>query len=337
MHRSDRLPRAADGGDRTIDESLAVRDDGHYTWDIVGAGRGLPGGGLHIYLTGDLLHPPMVPDPAIWSDGRRWRDGAALHTRQIAELAGLTEGERVLDVGGGLGGPARLLAREHGVRVTSVTNSAAHAATSRRLNRTRPMGEGSVTVVLGDCQRSVPGGPFSAAVSINMLYQVQDHRALFQQVFSSLEPGGRFVIDDWLLTPLATQEDVADLVTHFHFPHFARTNTVEADLMAVGFLPAHTSLDFGDVARGPMADHFERQMWEYFAPQVISDWPGDPIRTPGRPAYGELMVKEFVDAVNTTLQLYARRRMTYRRILVRRPELRELGPEFSSGTSPLRG
>ncbi|MFI0976105.1 SAM-dependent methyltransferase [Streptomyces sp. NPDC021093] len=321
MHASDRPSGAIDSGDRPTDGPLPVRDNGHYARDVVGAGRGLPGGGLHIYLTGDLLHPPMVPDPAIWSDGRRWRDGAALHTRQIAELAGLTAGERVLDVGGGLGGPARLLAREHGVRVTSVTNSAAHAATSRRLNAIRPMGEGSVTVVLGDCQRSVPGGPFAAAVSINMLYQVQDHRALFEQVFSSLEPGGRFVIDDWLLTPLATPEDVAALVAHFQFPHFARTHTLEDDLMAVGFLPAHTSLDFGDVARGPMADHFERQMWEYFAPQVISDWPGDPIGAPGRPAYGELMVKEFVEAVNITLQLYARRHMTYRRVLVRRPEL----------------
>ncbi|MFV0129809.1 SAM-dependent methyltransferase [Streptomyces sp. HMX112] len=316
------LDRSAGAGALAVEDRLADdarADNGHYSSDVVGGRRGLPGGGLHIYLTGDLLHPPMVPDPAIWSDGRLWKRGAALHTLQIGELAELTAGEHVLDIGGGLGGPARLLARHFGVHVTSVTNSAAHAATSRRINATRPLRDGSVTVVLGDCQRALPGGPFGAALSVNMLYQVKDHRALYERVFRSLAPGGRFVVDDWMLTSLATDEDVAELVTHFQFPHFGRTHTIEDDLMAAGFLPAETFTDLGHVARGPMADHFERQMWDYFAPQVISDWPGDPVAAPGRPAYGRLMIEQFVAAVNTTIRLYAQRRMTYRRILVRKP------------------
>ncbi|MGP4001765.1 SAM-dependent methyltransferase [Streptomyces sp. 8N706] len=291
----------------------------HYSGDVVGAQLGLAGGGLHIYLTGDLLHPPMVPDPEIWADGRQWRRGAALHTLQIADLAELAEDERVMDIGGGLGGPARLLARRYGVHVTSVTNSPVHAATSRKLNAALGLSRGSVTVQLSDCQRSLPDGPFDAAISINMLYQVANHRALYDRVFRSLAPGGRFVIDDWMLTSLATDEDVAGLTAHFQFPYFARTTTVEHDLVAVGFLPAETSLDLGHVARGPMADHFERQMWEHFAPRVICDWPGDPVLAPGRHAYGRLMIEEFVAAVNTTIDLYRRRRMTYRRILVRKP------------------
>ncbi|GAA0389259.1 SAM-dependent methyltransferase [Streptomyces luteireticuli] len=311
-------------GERASDTAVeeppgnSPRDTGHYTLDVVGGRRGLPGGGLHIYLTGDLLHPPMVPDSAIWSDGRRWKQGAALHTRRIAELAELAAGERVLDIGGGLGGPARLLAHDYGVHVTSVTNSAAHARTSRILNASLSPGPGSVAVVLGDGQRALPRGPFAAALSVNMLYQVRDHRALYRRVFDGLAPGGRFVIDDWMLTSRATEEDVAGLAAHFRFPHFARTHTVEDDLLAAGFPPAEVALDLGHVGRGPMADHFERQMWEYFAPQVISDWPGDPVESPGRPAYGRLMIEQFVEAVNTTIRLYAQRRMTYRRILVRK-------------------
>ncbi|MCB5906192.1 SAM-dependent methyltransferase [Streptomyces pinistramenti] len=291
----------------------------HYAGDVVGAQLGLPGGGLHIYLTGDLLHPPMVSDPGIWSDGRQWRRGAALHTLQIAELAELAAGEWVMDIGGGLGGPARLLAGRRGVHVTSVTNSPVHAETCRRLNRAHRPSRGSVAVRVGDCQRSLPAGPFDAALSINMLYQVKDHRALYERVFRSLAPGGRFVVDDWMLTSLATDADIAALTRHFQFPYFARTTTVEDDLMSAGFPPAEASLDLGHVARGPMADHFERQMWDHFAPRVISDWPGDPVGAPGRPAYGRLMIEEFVTAVNLTIDLYLRRCMTYRRLLVRKP------------------
>src|SRR5690348_5281921 len=41
-------------------------------------------------------------------------------TRELAELAGITAGTSVLDVGSGLGGPARVLAAEFGCRVTGV-------------------------------------------------------------------------------------------------------------------------------------------------------------------------------------------------------------------------
>jgi SAM-dependent methyltransferase len=293
--------------------------DAHYVLDAVGAQRGLPGGGIHVYFTGDLLHPPMVPDSDIWADGRRWEQGAAAHTRVIAELAELREGDRVLDVGCGLGGPARLLVRRFGVTVTSVTNSPAHQLTCRRLNERAADWRERITVVLADCQTEVPEGPFDAALSINMLYQVPDHGALFQRVFDRLAPGGRFVVDDWMLTSLAEPADLAALAEHFAYPHFAHIERVEDELLAAGFPPVEKVFDLGHVARGPMADHFERQVRSYFAPQIILDWPDDPIRRPGQPAYGRLMVEEFVAAVNLTLELYQSRRMTYRRLLVRKP------------------
>lgn len=295
-----------------------VADDGHYAGDVVGARYGLPGGGLHVYFTGDLLHPPMVPDMAMWANGRLWKQGAATHTLAIGELAGLKPGEHVLDVGCGLGGPARLLAQHFDVSVTSLTNSPAHAQACRELNARSAASRARITVVLADGQDEVPAGPFDAALCINMLYQVPDHRALFSRIFDSLSPTGRFVIDDWMLTSRAVPADINALAAHFSYSNFARIEKIEDDLMAAGFPPGEVALDFGHVGRGPMAKHFESQVQSFFGPQVISDWPGDPQSHPGQAAYGKLMIEQFVQAVKLTLELYLDRHMTYRRLLLRK-------------------
>lgn len=298
-------------------DGLLLSDE-HYGHDVVGGHFHLSGGGLHVYLTGDLLHPPMVDSYRIWQDGRLWAAGAERHTEAIGDLAELHPGESVLDIGGGIGGPARLLARRHGVSVTSVTNSASHAATSRRLHEQAADVRDRLTVVLGDCQEALPPGPFDAAISVNMLYQVADHRGLYKRVFDSLAPDGRFVIDDWMLTPIVEDADLRALAEHFTYTEFGRTDTVTAELEAAGF-GVERVVDLGHVGRGPMAEHFERQMREHFAPRVIADWPGDPDTRPGRPAYGKQMIEEFIAAVNVTIGLYRRRAMTYRRVLARKP------------------
>jgi 2-polyprenyl-3-methyl-5-hydroxy-6-metoxy-1,4-benzoquinol methylase len=50
----------------------------------------------------------------------QFHGGGKRATVRLARLAGLLPGTRVLDVGGGLGGPARTLALEFGCQVTSV-------------------------------------------------------------------------------------------------------------------------------------------------------------------------------------------------------------------------
>jgi cyclopropane fatty-acyl-phospholipid synthase-like methyltransferase len=48
--------------------------------------------------------------------------------RLLGEAVGLRDGSRMLDIGGGRGGPAVLLAREFGCRITSVEQSSGTSA-----------------------------------------------------------------------------------------------------------------------------------------------------------------------------------------------------------------
>src|SRR2546425_680758 len=56
-------------------------------------------------------------------------------TERLARLAGLKPGTRVLDVGGGLGGPARTLAGQFGCRVTVVDLTESYVRTGARRGR----------------------------------------------------------------------------------------------------------------------------------------------------------------------------------------------------------
>ncbi len=302
-----------------VEPSLAA--DGHQgshyeDADPVGARVGLPGGGLHAYLTGDLLHPPMVPDEEMWRDGRLWRKGAQEHVHAVARLAGVGLGSRVLDVGCGLGGPARLLVSYYGARVTATTSSVQHAATARRLSASKPRLKRNIHIVVGDCQDSLPEGQFDAAISINMVYHVKRKVDFFRNVYRVLRPGGRFVLDDWMLTPLATADDRDELNYHFQSRHFTCTREVEGQLLQAGFPPVSLLEDVGGVGRGPMAKHFEQQMRRHFAPAIRADWPGDSGSAPGAAAWGSQMLEEWIAAVNVTLRLYKEHRMTYRRLLL---------------------
>ena len=63
----------------------------------------------------------------------QFHGGGKTSTDRLARLARLTPGMRVLDVGGGLGGPARTLAVEHGCRVTVVDLTESYVRTGRWL------------------------------------------------------------------------------------------------------------------------------------------------------------------------------------------------------------
>jgi sarcosine/dimethylglycine N-methyltransferase len=135
-------------------------------------------------------------------------NGGIAATRALARLLDPRPGARVLDVGGGLGGPARLLAAEFGCDVTVLDVSHDYVQAGAFL--TTHLGlQGSVRFVLGSALAlPYPAARFDVIWTQNSGMNIEDKAALYAEFFRVLRPGGR----------LATQEPVAGPVQPLHFP-----------------------------------------------------------------------------------------------------------------------
>ncbi|URN16141.1 MULTISPECIES: SAM-dependent methyltransferase [Streptomyces] len=283
----------------------------HYRAEEVGDALGFPGAGILAWLTADQLHPPMLNDEEMWRDGSRWAQGAREYVCELGLLAGIETGTRVLDIGCGLCGPARVLVDRFGATVTAISNSIAHVATSRVLNGHCSRHRDGISVHHVKGPETWPERRVDVAWSLNMLYQVPDHREFYGRVGDLLVPAGRFLVDDWMATDLMTESDLRDFGHHFQYRGIARISQIESELVAAGFYPAAHVVDRGEVGRGPMRRHFEPVMTGHFLPRLLARWPdGD-----GTGVSGRRMVRDFLDAVNLTLDLYASGKLTYRTIV----------------------
>ena len=116
----------------------------------------------------------------------------------LARLGGVHQGSRVLDLGSGLGGPARFLASRAGCRVTGVDLTHSRCAGAARLTRRVGL-SASVVFVGGDAVRlPFRSGSFTASLSQEGLLHVSDKARALAECARVLIPGGRLAFTDWI-------------------------------------------------------------------------------------------------------------------------------------------
>ena len=120
-------------------------------------------------------------------------------TRELIEILDVGEHSHVLDVGSGLGGPARRLAKATGCRVTGVDLSEDYCAVGNELTGWLGLSE-RVRLEPGDATRLERFAPssFDAAWSIHVGMNVEDKGSLYAGVAQVLKPGAPFVLFDIL-------------------------------------------------------------------------------------------------------------------------------------------
>jgi len=120
-------------------------------------------------------------------------------TAELAKLAGISSGMAVLDVGSGVGGPARALAATCGCRVTGVDLSAPFVDAARYL--TERTGQGALVAFQTGNALELPfdAGRFDVVLLQHVAMNISDRPLLYREIRRVLKQGGRFATYDVVL------------------------------------------------------------------------------------------------------------------------------------------
>lgn len=175
-----------------------------------------------------------------------------------ARALGLGPSSRVLDVGAGVGGPARYLAHTVGCHVTALELQPALHGIGVDLTRRSGL-EGRVTHLCADAlAHPLPHASFDAVLSLLAVLHIPDRPRLFSRFASILRPGGRCYLEDLCQRAPFAPRDLKDLRTVVCGVTVTSPADYAADLSAAGF---------ADVVATDLTDD-----WAPYAAERLAAW-----------------------------------------------------------------
>jgi SAM-dependent methyltransferase len=189
------------------------------------------------------LGPDARPTPDALAPIDHFHGGSLPATKELVALLKPARGERLLDLGSGIGGPARWIASTYDCHVTGIDLTAAFCRAAEALNALTGMTE-RVRIVEGSAL-DLPFEPasFDRAYSQNVVMNIADKPRFYREALRVLKPGGVLALsnlaagpngnpyypvpwaytanESFLSTPEATRQELAQ--AGFEIVHFEDT------------------------------------------------------------------------------------------------------------------
>jgi len=126
-----------------------------------------------------------------------------LTTQKALKMIPIEPGMHVLDAGAGLGGTARVLAAEHGCRVTGIDLTPEYVAVARLLTGRMGLDDRCTFHVGSAVAMPFADGVFDAGVSFHAAMNIEDRAAFYGDLARVLRPGAPVCLFDVLKGPTA--------------------------------------------------------------------------------------------------------------------------------------
>jgi SAM-dependent methyltransferase len=192
---------------------------------------------------------PVTPDSLAPFDHFHGRGLAA--TREIAARLAPRPGERLVDIGSGIGGPARWIAATFDVEVTGVDLTPEFCAAAEALNAVTGLAD-RVRIIHGSAiALPVPDAAYDAAYSQNVIMNIADKALFYREAFRVLRPGGRLALSNLCAGPAGEPYFPVPWASTRDTSFLATPESMHADLLAAGF----EIVDFRDVTPELLATH----------------------------------------------------------------------------------
>jgi cyclopropane fatty-acyl-phospholipid synthase-like methyltransferase len=179
---------------------------------------------------------PIRPDQLFSLD--QWHYHGTEAIRAAAEQLGLGPTSRVLEIGSGLGGPARYLAHATGCHVTALELQPKVHTLAADLTRRCGL-DGRVLHVCGNAlSHPIPDAAFDAVVSWLAVLHIPDRPRLYTRLARALRPGGACYVEDLCMRAPFAPQDLRDLHDIVFGVSVTNIQAHVDDLRAAGFVDA---------------------------------------------------------------------------------------------------
>lgn len=177
-------------------------------------------------------------------------------TDMVLHRLGVRPGDRVLDVGCGLGRPAVRLAERADVQVVGIATSKNLITEATALAAASGVGDRVVFDIADAADLPYRAGEFDAAFAIESIVHMPDRPVVYAELARVLRPGARIAVTDFYeRTPLAGRRlDVVEAYRRFTMnSSFLKLEEYLGMLRAAGFVPS----EFYDITERTARHHRE--------------------------------------------------------------------------------